>query len=165
MSHFEFLSVVIIWVCEFCYNFSLFGLVTVRVFEFCKYSSVFEFGHNLRFEFCHILSYWVLLQFKWLSFVNIFIFLRFFTIGVFEFCNYLIFCFVLSQLIVNILAQFELLSFFPFHFMIFVTVWVLEFGQNMCVWVLDDLSFVTIWVLSFIWVFESCECLSFRVLS
>ena len=105
----------------------------------------------MRYEFCWYLSFYVLSQFDFLSFV---------TVGFFK-----------------TLTQFEFLSLSKFEFLIFITIWLwskfkfLNFLTiwlwsqfEFCCWCIFSLSFVTIWVLVLSqFEFLSCLKLSFEL--
>ena len=89
LSQFESLSFVTIWVVDICHSLSFWKLsnfelsfVPIQVFEFlsCWILSHIEFLKFVKLwvEFCPNLSFWVMLQFKFLSFG---------TNKNFEFCN------------------------------------------------------------------------------
>ena len=115
-------------------------------------------------DFCHNLSFWVLSQFEFISLV---------TIWIFEFCHNLsFFCchnlsswvchnliekkkekmlqiFVSLPSLLSLMSQLSLLSLLSqMSLLICITIWFLEFGQNLSFWVLSQFefsSFVTIW--------------------
>ena len=91
---------------------------------------------QLVFEFCNNLSFWVLLQFEFLSLVTIWALQQsFVTISVFEFCHY--FNFWVSS---------------PFEFLSFVTIGVFEFDYNLSFWVPSQFEFfffISVGVLDF----------------
>ena len=96
------------------------------------------------FEICYNLSFLVLSQFDYLSFVTIWVFGF---LSQFDFFSFVTICFFFSFVIIWIL--------------IFVTIWFLALSQ------FKFLSFVNIWVLLFMsqivtnWLFEFCPNLTF----
>ena len=74
-SLFEFLSLVTIKVFEFCQNLRF---LVLSYSKFLSYFTiwVFDFHHNMHFQFYHNLSFWVLLQFEFLSFSKRFFFVK-----------------------------------------------------------------------------------------
>ena len=137
------LSIVTIWVFEFCHNLSyrVESKFELSQFEYLRshnlsfwVGSKFEFGHSFslsfvtirvrvlsKFEFCHNLSIWNLSQFKFLSWA---------TIWVFELDHNLSFW----HLLPFELSHFEFLS---CHFF-------LLFFFTICFWVLSLLSLLTL---------------------
>ena len=85
------------------------------------------------FAFCHHRSFWSLSPFE---------FMRFITICVFDLhCNL---CFWVS-------SQFEFCSFITIRVLSFITIWVMEFHQNLRFEIYHNLSlsFIPIWVFEF----------------
>ena len=129
LSQFEFLSLVIILVFEFCHIFNIWIW------------SQFEFCHNLSF-----VTIWVLLvlsKFECLSFV---------TVWVFEFCHNLsfwglvtIWVFELSHnLSFWVLSQFVFWVFSQFEFLGLVIIWVYQAIKKFCYWVFSWFADVTL---------------------
>ena len=85
------------------------------------------------FKFCHNLSFWVLSQLEFLSFVTIWVF----TFWVYEFCHNLSF--------VTIWVFFTTWVESPFEFLSIITIWVFWVSSK-----LELLSFITILVSNFI---------------
>ena len=106
LSHFE-KSFVTIWVFDFCQNLSL---VTFWVIGCCHNLSIVRIWV---LKFCYIMSFWVLSQFWFLSFYHS---LSFQVSSQLEFLSFIIMSFGVS-------SQFEFLR--------FITIWVLEFHQNL----------------------------------
>ena len=115
------------------------SFVRILVFKFCH---TFEFWH-----FFHNLSFWVLEQFEFFSFITVW-FLEFVAISVIEFCCYLRFVTILDFEFL-VLSQFEFLSGYNFshwfwsqlEFQSFITLWVLEFCLSLTIWIFSQFWF------------------------